>query len=642
MDGAYSVVQTSDGGYAVVGNTWSNTPGSGETDYLLVKTDSAGNQQWNKSYGQNSGNQARSVAQTTDGGYIIAGSSDAYEGKYHFWVVKTDSAGNQQWNKTYVGALDREFASSVVQTSDGGFAIVGIEYSNSSAALNAYWLVKTDSSGNEQWNNTYRFGNQLWEFPSVLQTTDGGYVIAGSTSDIPPPNNNLFDSVFWLIKTDSSGTEEWNRTYGVEGSFANSVRQTPDGGYILAGGSPALYGDAEGFCLVKTSSLGNQEWIKTYGGPDPRFAPAEAVQLTSDGGYILAGCTYSQGAGGQDAWVVKTDSMGNQQWNKTFGGINDDTANSVQQASDGGYIVAGTTGSFGAGGDDFWLIKIPQNPDIAPPSTIENLGISSVTDNSITLTWTAPGDGGKDSNATQYVVRYSTTGPITRDSWSQAIPYPQSWTPAKNGTIETHTITGLTPATCYWFAVEACDTDGNYGAISNSPSATTSSDVVGGMPNNGSFAVLAPVILITISLISLTLVPFGVMRRRDRIARALSWTDQPKEGAYRDSAAFSTSIICPECGSLVRNSHTEYCPNCGTYLLASSLGKEVQRHDHPAAAPIGTCIVCNLEISENDQFVRCPYCGNAAHKIHMLEWLHIKGYCPACHNHLDEKNLLDN
>jgi len=321
---ARSIVQTSDGGYAIAGET--NSFGA-SYDFWLVKTDANGNQLWNKTYGGSGDDYARSVIQTSDGGYVIAGYTNSFGASwdYDFWLVKTDAYGNHLWNRTYGGfdwywnEPNWDEANCVVQTSDGGYILAG-STAPISTLVPKFWLVKTDANGNHMWNRTYG-GQESGEASSVVQTSDGGYAIAGG-------------GFANLIKTDANGIQQWAKTYG---EVASSVVQTSDGGYALAGGG----------LLVKTDSAGNQLWSKTYGGSD--------LVQTSDGGYILAGRT-SFGAGGYDFRLIKTDASGNYLWNKIFGGSNNDIARSVVETGDGGYAIAGVTHSFGAGGD-FWLVK---------------------------------------------------------------------------------------------------------------------------------------------------------------------------------------------------------------------------------------------------------------------------------------------
>jgi hypothetical protein len=258
---------------------------------------------------------------------------------------------------------------------------------------------------------------------------------------------------------------------------ADSVQRTSDGGYILAGYTSSFGVVDTDSWIVKTDASGNYQWNKTYGGTSSDAALS--VQQTGDGGYITAGYTSSFGAGGFEAWLIKTNVSGNEQWNKTYGGPTDDYASSVQQTGDGGYVLAGHTSSFGAGGDDFWLVK---TGDATPPSTVADLAAGSPTSNSVVLTWTAPGDEWNIGNVRGYVVKYSKTGSITEANWSSAATYTQSWTPVSGGSQETHVVSGLNASTRYWFAVRAYDEVPNYGACSNSPNATTVSAVAGGLP----------------------------------------------------------------------------------------------------------------------------------------------------------------
>jgi hypothetical protein len=347
-DGASSVQQTTDGGYILAGTTWSY--GAGSADSWLVKTNSAGNEEWNRTFGGSYKDYPLSVQQTTDGGYILAGVTCSYgAGSADFWLVKTNSAGNEEWRRTF-GGSDYDIAHSVQQTTDGGYILVGVTSSYGAGSADS-WLVKTNSAGNEEWSRT--FGGSDSDYArSVQQTTDGGYILAGKTYSY---GAGSADS--WLVKTNSGGNEEWSRTFGgSDYDGASSVQQTTDGGYILVGTTSSYGAGSWDFWLVKTDSAGNEEWRRTFGGSD--YDMAHSVQQTTDGGYILAGKTNSYGAGSADFWLVKTNSGGNEEWSRTFGGSDFDFAWSVQQTSDGGYIIVGITCSYGSGEEDVWLIKL--------------------------------------------------------------------------------------------------------------------------------------------------------------------------------------------------------------------------------------------------------------------------------------------
>jgi hypothetical protein len=319
----YSVIQTNDNGYAISGAT-SNM--MGDSEVWLIKCDSSGTRQWNQSYGLGIDNEY-CVIQTADDGYAIAGSAAYYTAGYtDALLIKTDPSGNEEWNRKY-GGSDPDRAFSVVQTEDDGYALAGTSAQN-------FWLLKVDSNGNEQWSRTYDYYEKDDAAYCIIRTSDGGYALAGRTY-----SDNLKD--FLLIKTDSSGTVQWSRNYGTpQEDVAYSLVQTHDGGFALAGysGTPNFYGD---FLLVKTDGLGNELWSQTYGGSYEDFGAYALVQV-NDGGYALAGGLGIDGIQ-RDFWLVRTDFSGTELWNRTYGGIRDDIAFSMTRTYDGGYALAGSS-----------------------------------------------------------------------------------------------------------------------------------------------------------------------------------------------------------------------------------------------------------------------------------------------------------
>jgi len=342
-DWGYSVQQTSDGGFILVGYTASF--GAGGPDVWLIKTDADGNKLWDRTFGGGGSDWGSSVQQTSDGGFIIVGDTASFgAGWADVWLIKTDANGNKQWDRTFGGGgLDS--GRSVQQTSDGGFIIVGY---TASFGAGDVWLIKTDADGNKLWDRTFGGGGSD-SGRSVQQTSDGGFIIVGYTASFGAGD-------VWLIKTDADGNKLWDRTFG-GGNLDEglSVQQTSDGGFIIVGWTWSFGAGGPDVWLIKTDANGNKQWDRTFGGSD--WDEGWSVQQTSDGGFILVGWTWSFGAGGPDVWLIKTDADGNKLWDRTFGGSMVDRGYSVQQTSDGGFIIVGATRSFGAGDYDVLLIK---------------------------------------------------------------------------------------------------------------------------------------------------------------------------------------------------------------------------------------------------------------------------------------------
>jgi predicted secreted protein len=343
--------QTGDGGYIVSGRT--SSVGAGNFDAWLVKVDASGNVQWNKTWGGSQDDRVQDMVITSDGGYALCCLANSFgAGSADFWLIKTDANGNVQWNKTY-GGIGSDTPFWITQTIDGGYAMLG-NTNSSGAGGTDFWLIKTDAAGTMQWNKTYG-GAGADNGYQIVKATDGGFTLLGVTASFGAGGSDV-----WLIKTDAAGIMQWNKTYGgstYDGGMA--VVQTPDGGYTVAALTNSFGAGGMDAWLIRTDASGNMQWNRTYGGSATDYA-LHMVQTTVDGGYIVAGYTASIGAGGQDAWLIRTDASGNMLWSRTFGGVNNEVAWSLAPTSDGGYIVAAMSESLGfgvSGVADMFLVK---------------------------------------------------------------------------------------------------------------------------------------------------------------------------------------------------------------------------------------------------------------------------------------------
>jgi hypothetical protein len=352
-DEGQGVCLTSDGGYIIAGTTTSSGEG---VQVYMIKTDGRGDTLWTKTYGGAGQDLGLSVRQTRDGGYIVAGWTSSFGSAAQVYLIKTDSNGDSLWAKTYGGG-HLEYGASVQQTSDGGYIIAGGTKSYGAGEYDVY-LIKTDSTGGVQWTRTYGgIRNDVGDW--VEQTSDGGYIVTGYTRSFGIPRYNVY-----LIKTDSEGDTLWTRVYYPWYSDWNQgfcCQQTGDGGYIVSGFSVDYTTGNCYYYLIKTDPEGDTLWTRTYGGFF--LAWGHSVRQTHDGGYIVVGHLQSYESGYQnDIYIVKTDQEGDTLWTRSFGGTEGDVALDVQQTSDGSYIVVGATCSYGAGSCDVYLLKISASP----------------------------------------------------------------------------------------------------------------------------------------------------------------------------------------------------------------------------------------------------------------------------------------
>ena len=357
-DNAYSIDQTSDGGYIVAGYTLSF--GAGYKDFWVLKLSSTGAIEWEQTYGGSNDDVAQFIQQTSDGGYIVAGETWSFGAGYcDIWVLKLSSTGSIEWQQTY-GGFYRDYARLIQQTSDGGYIVAGYAFSFVTGSLDIL-VLKLSSTGAIEWQRTYggTYKDFAWE---IQQTDDGGYIVAGQTYSFGAGSDDA-----WILKLSSTGAIEWQQTYGgIDRDWASTIRQTSDGGYIVACGTYSFGAGDWDFWILKLSSTGAIEWQRTYGGIESDWS--QTCLPTSDGGYIVTGYTESFGAGDRDAWVFKLSSTGAIEWERTYGGIQGDYVGypSIQHEKYGGYIVAGYTESFGAGKRDVWVLKLSSAGDIDP------------------------------------------------------------------------------------------------------------------------------------------------------------------------------------------------------------------------------------------------------------------------------------
>ncbi|MGB3946431.1 MAG: hypothetical protein WBM13_00480, partial [Bacteroidia bacterium] len=351
MNGGLALDKTSDEGF--IGTGQHGTSGAGSCDIYVYKVDGCGNPEWFKTFGATGEDGGKDIKQCSDGGYIVTGLAHLGFGDYDMTLLKLDNLGNLQWSKIY-GAGAADYGLWVEETTDGGFIMTGflngIGFGGEDLAL-----VKVDASGNTQWIKVYGGAGSEWG-DYVQQTPDGGYLAIGYTTSFGAGGMDIY-----MIKVDASGALQWTKTYGGAAADGNSQwgisgQITHDNGIIICANTLSFGSGSHDIMLIKTDATGNLIWSKTYGGVADE-QPRSCVQ-TSDKGFALFGYTTSFGAGDLDSYLVKTDSMGNLQWSKTYGGTAYDKGSMAVQTPDGGYALSVVTASFGADYFDPLFLKV--------------------------------------------------------------------------------------------------------------------------------------------------------------------------------------------------------------------------------------------------------------------------------------------
>ena len=350
-DQGLAVMETADGNICVSGNETSF--GGGGTDGWVIMIDLEGDEIWSVNYGGNGYDRFYDLVQVEDG-FVTGGYTGSIgAGQFDYWLFKMDGEGNQVWSRSF-GGRDYERSGTTVQTTNGGFAMVGNTLSFGAGGSDG-WLVVTDEDGQEDWTMPYG-GDGDDYLNGAVSMEDGGFVLAGRTTS---QGEGGLDA--WLFRVDNEGEEVWSHTYGGdEDDNILSMKQTNDGGYIMAGYTASFAEDGSDFWLIKTDEDGEEVWSHNYDqGTDEQCR--EVIQ-TFDGGYLMGGHNWAYDDQRGEALLVRTDDEGEVLWMETYGGNQPDVITRIVQIADGGYVFTGWTTSFGAGGLDVWVVRLGPEP----------------------------------------------------------------------------------------------------------------------------------------------------------------------------------------------------------------------------------------------------------------------------------------
>ena len=407
-DRAFSICKTHDNGFAIIGYSES---GNGDVlnhhdhrDIWVVRADSNCSILWNNCYGGNLDEIGYSIQETFDGGFIFAGETNSNDGDINgqlhywsplggvndFWVVKLDSSGTIVWQKC-LGGTEDDFGREVIQTRDSGFLVTGYTTSSDGDVVGFHgaediWSVKLDQNGVLQWSKVFGSIGSYDEGISISQSSDGGYLIAGSSNSNP---HSSFSNDVWVIKINNSGQFLWQKFYGGSSNDNPSkIIATDMGDFYIAATTSSTDGDVgynhgqSDFWIFRADSLGNIKWQTCLGGA--YMEECNGASLTIDGGIIVTGYASVDDSmvngtiGIFDFWIVKLDSSGNSQWSKCIGGTSSDIAYSIVEISPTEFIVVGFTSSndvnvsHNNGGNDFWIVKLSTLVNSISEKNLEN------------------------------------------------------------------------------------------------------------------------------------------------------------------------------------------------------------------------------------------------------------------------------
>lgn len=414
-DYLFDVQPTADYGFILAGSSLSEKSGNktsdnqGDLDYWIWKMDEAGELDWQKSLGGSGADMLYSIRNTTDGGFILAGTSDSgvglhkkdsCRGREDFWIIKLNAKGNEEWQKT-IGGSGQEVLKSVAQTTDGGYILGGSSASDISPVIAQggkdkygksekcrgnmdYWVVKLDDKGEIEWQKTLG-GIYADVLESIEQTKDGGYILGGSSnspSSQDKTNENYGAGDYWIVKLDKEGTTEWQQTLGGEqDDHLSRVLQTKDGGYIVGGNSISASSGNKSksnqsgtdLWVIKLDEKGEILWQETYN--TGKVDILTSLIENNDGTFLIGGYAQSEVIGLKkskndkkeinDYIALKISSEGEEIWKETVGSKGEDILKKLIETRDGGYILAGTSSgeisrdrNSSKGSNDFWVVKL--------------------------------------------------------------------------------------------------------------------------------------------------------------------------------------------------------------------------------------------------------------------------------------------